>query len=50
MSMIQVTNLTFSYPGSYDAVFDGVSFSLTPSGVWAFWAEMGGEKPRSCAC
>ena len=26
--MIQVTNLTFSYPGSYDAVFDGVSFQF----------------------
>ena len=26
--MIQVTNLTFSYPGSYDAVFDCFSFQF----------------------
>lgn len=28
MSMIKVENLTFSYPGSYDAVFSNVSFSV----------------------
>lgn len=28
MSMINVENLTFLYPSSYDAVFDNVSFKI----------------------
>ncbi|RJX40558.1 Lsa family ABC-F type ribosomal protection protein [Paenibacillus pinisoli] len=28
MSLIQVTNLTFAYDGSYDNIFEGVSFQL----------------------
>lgn len=28
MSIIKVSNLTFSYPGSYDNIFDNVSFSI----------------------
>ena len=28
MSMIKIENLTFSYPGSYDNVFEDVSFQL----------------------
>ena len=28
MSMIKVENLTFDYPGSYDNVFENVSFQL----------------------
>lgn len=28
MSQIKVTNLTFAYPGSYDNVFDNVSFQI----------------------
>ena len=28
MSLIQITNLTFSYEGAYDAVFDKVSFQI----------------------
>ena len=28
MSMIQVENLTFSYPSSYEKVFDHVSFQV----------------------
>ncbi len=28
MSMIRVENLTFAYPGSYDNIFEGVSFQL----------------------
>lgn len=28
MSQIKVTNLTFAYPGSYDTVFDNVSFQI----------------------
>ena len=28
MSMIQIENLTFSYPSSYDAIFDHTSFQI----------------------
>ena len=28
MSMIEVNNLSFSYPGSYDEVFKNVSFRI----------------------
>ena len=28
MSLIKVTNLTFSYEGSFDNIFDNVSFSI----------------------
>lgn len=28
MSLINITNLTFSYPGSYDNIFDNVSFQI----------------------
>lgn len=28
MSMIRVEGLTFSYPSSYDAIFENVSFQL----------------------
>ena len=28
MSQINVTNLTFAYPGSYDNIFEGASFCL----------------------
>ena len=28
MSLIQINNLTFSYPGSYDAVFENVTLQL----------------------
>ena len=28
MSMIRVENLTFSYPSSYDTIFEGVSFQI----------------------
>ena len=28
MSMIKVENLTFSYPGSYDNVFENASFQI----------------------
>ena len=31
MSMIKIENLTFSYPTSYDNVFENVSFQV----VWA---------------
>ena len=28
MSMIKVENLTFSYPSSYDPIFENVSFQI----------------------
>ena len=28
MSMIRIENLTFSYPSSYDAIFDHTSFQI----------------------
>ena len=28
MSMIQVTNLTFAYEGSYDTIFENLSFQI----------------------
>ena len=28
MSMIRVENLTFSYPSSYDTIFDNVNFQI----------------------
>ena len=28
MAMIKVEDLTFAYPGSYDNIFDGVSFQV----------------------
>jgi len=28
MSLIKITNLTFAYPGSYDAIFEDVSFQI----------------------
>jgi len=28
MALIQVKDLTFSYPGSYDTIFDHVSFQI----------------------
>jgi lincosamide and streptogramin A transport system ATP-binding/permease protein len=36
MSMIRVENLTFSYPSSYDTIFDNVTFqvSVKPSALF----------------
>ena len=28
MSLINITNLNFSYPGSYDPIFENVSFQI----------------------
>ena len=39
MSMIKIENLTFSYPTSYDNVFENVSFQLIPIGSLVLWAE-----------
>ena len=35
MSMIQVQDLTFSYPGSFDNIFEGVNFQIDTD--WKTW-------------
>ena len=40
MSMIKVENLTFSYPSSYDPIFENVSFQIDTDWKLGF----GGEK------
>lgn len=50
MSMIRVENLTFSYPSSYDTIFDGVSFQIDTDWKLGLIGAMAGEKPPCCAC
>ena len=33
MSLINVSNLTFSYEGSYDNIFENVSFQIGPMSI-----------------
>lgn len=44
MSQIQITNLTFSYPGSYDNIFENVSFGLDTSWKLGFIGRNGRGK------
>lgn len=37
MSMIRIENLTFSYPSSYDAIFDHTSFQIDTDWKLGFW-------------
>ena len=46
MSKIDVMDLTFAYEGSYDNIFEHVSFQLDTD--WKTGG-MGEEKPRFCA-
>lgn len=39
MSMIKIENLTFSYPTSYDNVFEMSVSRLIPIGSLVLWAE-----------
>lgn len=39
MSMIKIENLTFSYPTSYDNVFENVSFQVDTDWKLGLWAE-----------
>ena len=41
MSMIKVENLTFSYPSSYDPIFENVSFQIDTD-----WKETAEERRR----
>lgn len=44
MSLINVTNLTFAYEGSYDNIFENVSFQLIQIGNWGLLEEMEEER------
>ena len=39
MSQIQVTDLTYGYEGSFDTVFENVSFGIDTTGrmIWKKW-------------
>ena len=41
MSMIRVENLTFAYPGSYDNVFENVSFQFDTGWKLGFVGRIG---------
>lgn len=45
MSQIQVSNLTFAYDGSYETIFDHVSFQLDTDWRLGFTGRNGREKP-----
>lgn len=44
MSLIQVSNLTFGYEGSFDNVFENASFALDTDWRCGFIAETAEEK------
>lgn len=44
MSLINVTNLTFSYPGSYDNIFENVSFQIDTNWKLGFTGRNGRGK------
>ena len=44
MSMISVSNLTFAYEGSYDNVFENVSFQIDTNWKLGFIGRNGEEK------
>lgn len=44
MSLINVTNLTFAYPGSYDNIFDNVSFQIDTNWKLGFTGRNGRGK------
>lgn len=46
MSMIKVENLTFSYPSSYDPIFENVSFQIDTDWNWDLWGETAEERRR----
>ena len=48
MSLIQVENLTFAYPGSFDNVFDHVSFQLDTGWKLGFVGRNGRGKTTFC--
>ena len=46
MAQINVSNLTFGYEGSYDTIFENVSFQSTPAGSLVLWEETERERQR----
>lgn len=47
MPAIQVTNLTFAYPGSYDPIFENVHFQIDTDWKLGFTGRNGRGKRRS---
>ena len=45
MSMIQVTNLTFAYEGSYDTIFENLSFQIDTTWKLGLIGRNGRGKP-----
>lgn len=50
MSLIKVTNLTFAYEGSYDNIFDQVSFQIDTDWKLGFTGRNGRGKRRFLIC
>ena len=46
MAQINVSNLTFGYEGSYDTIFENVSFSIDTSWKLGLWEETERERQR----
>lgn len=46
MSLIKVTNLTFAYEGSYDNIFEDVSFQIDTAWKLGFTGRNGRGKRR----
>lgn len=46
MAQINVSNLTFGYEGSYDTIFENVSFSIDTSWKLGFVGRNGKERQR----
>ena len=47
MAQINVSNLTFYYEGSFENIFENVSFLLIQTGNWGLSEEMEKERQRS---
>lgn len=50
MSLIHVKNLTFTYDGSYEPVFENASFQIDTGWRLALSDATGAEKQRCFAC
>ena len=50
MSIIQVSNLSFGYEGSYQNVFENVNFQMDTDWYLGFVGRKGAAKPLSSIC
>ena len=50
MSMIDVQNLSFAYEGSYDTIFDNVSFRIDTDWKLGFTGATAGERRPFSGC